>query len=190
MCDVMVDLETTGMRPGCAILSIGAVAFCPKTNRLGAEMYDVVNLKSCQAVGLTTQESTMKWWNSQSKEARKVLQEAESDDAISIAAALERFNLFLCRFGKGTVRVWGNGSDFDNALLAACYGATGAEPGWSFWNNRCYRTLKNLAPHIKIDKKGTIAHNALDDAKTQAQHAMDIFATMNNKENLHAGLRA
>jgi hypothetical protein len=47
--------------------------------------------------------------------------------------------------------------------------------------------LKCLAPHIKINKTGTVAHNALDDAKTQAIHAMQIFATMKNKTNLHMG---
>ena len=38
MIHVMCDLETLGRRPGCKLLSIGAVVFGPKG--LGAEFYE------------------------------------------------------------------------------------------------------------------------------------------------------
>lgn len=40
--DVMIDLETYGTRPGCAVRSIGAVCFDPNTDELGTEFYDDV----------------------------------------------------------------------------------------------------------------------------------------------------
>ena len=46
--------------------------------------------------------------------------------------------------------------------------------GWDFWNNHYYRTLKGLAPLIKV-QRGGVYHNALDDAKTQAAHALEVF---------------
>lgn len=50
----------------------------------------------------------------------------------------------------------------------------GRRAGWEFWNNRCFRTLKGMAPHIKTERQGTY-HNALDDAKTQALHAIKVL---------------
>lgn len=188
MRDVMVDLETVGNRPGCGILSIGAVAFDPKTGELGEEMYEVVRLSTCEKAGLTTQKSTMDWWKSQSKEARKVLEQAsKATGNLTLEEALEKLTAFLTPFGLRNVRVWGNGGDFDNAILSAAYGALDKDCPWDFWNNRCYRTLKNLAPHVKMLKDG-VQHNALADAKQQAKHAISIFATLKNKENWHAGL--
>jgi inhibitor of KinA sporulation pathway (predicted exonuclease) len=69
--------------------------------------------------------------------------------------------------------VWGNGADFDNPILAAAYRATGISQGWKPYNGRCYRTIKNLAPQVRLVRTGT-HHNALDDARAQAQHLLDI----------------
>lgn len=81
----------------------------------------------------------------------------------------------FCKFhGDPPPDVWGNGSDFDNTLLAAAYDACQLTLPWNFWSNRCYRTLKNLRPEIKLVNPGT-AHNALDDSKAQAQHLMEMF---------------
>ena len=60
MQNVMIDLETLGRRAGCAILSIGAVAFDLKQG-LGEEMYVVVNRQSCNAAELHEDLSTLDW---------------------------------------------------------------------------------------------------------------------------------
>lgn len=181
MKDVMVDLETLGRRAGCAILSIGAVAFDPLTGEMGAEHYSIVKLTSCEKHGLHVDPETVAWWEKQNPEAQKVLKQARAARGNkALDKALAEFNKFLAQFGPKTVRVWGNGSDFDNAILINCYAATGLDAGWDFWNNRCYRTLKGLEPSIKV-KRGGVYHNALDDAKTQATHALEIFKHMRGK---------
>lgn len=175
MKDVMVDLETVGNRAGCGILSIGAVAFDPTTGVLGSEYYAVIKLASCEKFGLHSDPSTLAWWDKQSAEAQKVLKKAHATRGNkALDKSLMEFNKYLSQFGPKAVRVWGNGADFDNAILISCYAATGLTAGWDFWNNRCFRTLKNLAPSIKIERVG-VYHNALDDAKTQAAHAVKIF---------------
>lgn len=167
--NVMLDLETRGQRPGCAILSIGAVAFGPLTQTLGAEFYTVVNTKSCHEAGLQDDESTMVWWRSQAPEAQKVLVDADTG-GVALKDALQQFGDWVKQFGGfQRVKVWGNGSDFDNAIMACCYHAVDLPPPWQFWNNRCYRTLKSLVPNVKLKREGTY-HNALDDAKSQAKH--------------------
>lgn len=173
--DVMIDLETLGNRPGCAILSIGAVEFGPQG--LGRTFYVTVGKWSQIQLGLHESQSTLDWWKGQSPEARVVLEQSENDnDPKSIHTALLAFANWLSPTGLRTVKVWGNGSDFDNAILACCYAATGDAVPWQFWNNRCYRTLKNLRPEIKLERTGTY-HNALDDAKTQARHAIQLLSS-------------
>lgn len=167
--DVMVDLETLGTRPGCSVLSIGAVAFGPKG--LGAEFYVVINRHSCVDWGLEEEPSTIAWWDGRESEAKTVLDHA-AEGGLLLPRALEQFTQFLNNHPG--VKLWGNGSDFDNAILSACYHVTRQDQPWKFYNNRCYRTLKNLWPEIKLDRVGTY-HHALDDAKSQALHAVQLM---------------
>lgn len=171
--DVMVDLETLGVTPGCIILSIGAVAFDPKTNQLGPEFYVIVSTTSCRAHNLKIDQSTLDWWEEQSEDAKEVLIHAE-EGGLSLVEAMSAFTNYLSKFGLNQVRIWGNGADFDNTILSCCYSAIEQKVPWSPWNGRCYRTLKNIIKGPKLKRQGT-HHNALDDAKTQAEHAMSLL---------------
>lgn len=178
MQDVMVDLETLGTVPGAVIMSIGAVAFDALTmDDVGFNI--IVHRPSCEELFLEVSKETEAWWQRQSEEAKGILERSMDPNAsVPLTVALERFNKYLGRFGglsKPGVRVWGNGSDFDNALLAVCYDAARVKPGWYFWNNRCYRTLKNQAPEIEIVREGTY-HDAFDDARDQTKHLQRILA--------------
>lgn len=174
MQDVMVDLETKGNKPGCMILSIGAVFFDPLTGELGDRMYNVVATKGQEELGLHEDQETMKWWNEQVPAARAILAESEQSK-LGLYGALNEFTDFLAPAGLGAVRVWGNGADFDNAILTVAYMATQRNIPWKFWNNRCFRTLKALVPSVGMEK-GLLAHNALNDAIMQAEHACKVFA--------------
>jgi len=176
--NVMVDLETYGQRAGCPILSIGAVAFDKGLNELGPEFYQVIKMSSCEEVGLQADQSTIDWWNTQSKDARKVVDQALGNKRGTkmLQVSLIAFNKYLEQFGSN-VKVWGNGSDFDNAIMAYAYHKCMVEPYWKFWNNRCYRTLKGIVSGPKAERLGTY-HNALDDAKTQAAHAIILLRGM------------
>jgi hypothetical protein len=178
---IMVDLETLGQTPGCAILSIGAVEFDPSGKRaLDNGMYTVLNTDDCLEhylhVDAEGPNSTLAWWEKQSEEARKVLFQArDPKTSVPLKLGLEQLNKYVeSHGGKRSVCVWGNGSDFDNAILAVAYKMASMKPAWEFWNNRCYRTLKNICPGPKAERQGTY-HNALDDAKTQALHAIQLI---------------
>jgi hypothetical protein len=105
------------------------------------------------------------WWMKQGELARKEIYEAHDE----LVEVLIDFAKWLPDGSK----VWGNGSDFDNVILAAAYAKVGIDCPWQFWNNRCFRTLKSICP-IKHEFKGT-AHNALDDAHNQAEHLILIM---------------
>ena len=176
MLNVMIDLETYGQVPGCGIVSIGAVFFDPSSGKLGRELDLVVSKKSSLEAGLKEDIETLLWWDTQSTAARKALIQAEDglpSETVGLGSALMQLRDFLHPSSK--VMVWGNGSDFDNAILACAYQALRWPLPWKFWNNRCYRTLKNMHPELAIPKRTGVHHNALDDAKTQALHAMQIL---------------
>jgi len=166
--NVMVDLETLGTVPGSVILSIGAVAF-DEFVVSGEGFYRAIRRETCEQAGLKVSPETEVWWAKQSPEARSVLIDTS---AVSLEDALRRFNEWLSQF-PDTVSIWGNGANFDNPLLACAYEAVGIKPYYKFWNERCYRTVKNQYPDVELERKGTY-HNALDDARCQAEHLVMI----------------
>ena len=178
--DVMLDLETLGTKRGCVVLSIGMVAFGP--SGLGPEWYDVPDTQEQIDAGLHEDPDTVTWWQKQSAEARKVFSEPRRP----LGEVLTDTAVYLANVcGKTKLRVWGNGSDFDNQILADVYEAAGRKIPWLWYNNRCYRTLKGMDRSIKLERVGT-HHNALGDAKSQAQHAVVLL----NELGLWAKLRA
>ena len=165
----MVDLETLGNRPGCVILSIGAVAFGP--DGLGDEFYIVLETEAQRSLGLHTEPGTEAWWAGQSAEARRVF----TDPQVAFAEGLSEFKKYCRRVAPyKTLRMWGNGSDFDNAILAVAHAKLEFSLPWQFWNSRCYRTLKNLGESVAYTPP-EVAHDALSDAKAQAAHAVAIL---------------
>ena len=156
---VMIDIETLGTRPGDIILSIGAVKF--DANGLGEEFYVTINPESSKAIGLRAQKSTLEWWEKQSPEARTAAFKGE----FSIEVALLKLAMWMPP--KDVSRVWGNGANFDNALVAAAYRTNKMDLPWDYWNDRCYRTIAAMFMKTRVDRVGT-GHHALDDAKTQA----------------------
>lgn len=167
MPDVMIDLETVGTRAGDGIISLGAVAF-DKTG-LKDEFYTAIEFSTQRGLGFTAQKSTLDWWTKQSDEAQKA---AFSGTAL-MATVLQNFADWLPNHAE--VRVWGNGAAFDNVILAAAYRKLKMHIPWSFWNDRCYRTVKNLYPDVVAPSRIGMHHHALDDAKTQAQHLVNIM---------------
>ncbi len=175
MRNVMLDLETMGTRPTSAITAIGAVIFDPDTQQLGTEYHRIIHLESCEREGFTMDASTVLWWLKQSPEALAIY---SSQHAMPIADALQEFSDWL-GYLKNPI-IWGNGSDFDNLLLSNAYKTCKLGVPWKFWNNRCYRTMKSLYPHVELTRVGT-HHNALDDAKSQALHLMRILNDSRSK---------
>lgn len=172
MKNVMVDLETLSTRPNAAIVSIGAVFF-DKDEGLGEEFECVLDLDyQVKELGRHIAPGTVKWWLDQTADAKAVFKRP----TVGVYQALDYFAMFLGGPVKSIdVKVWGNGASFDNVILGSLYEDAGVAQPWQFWNDRCFRTLKSEARSIMPPQfKGT-AHNALADAKHQAEWAMQIL---------------
>lgn len=164
---VMLDLETLGTRPGCPVLSIGAVVFEPATGEIGSSFYEVCGLGEQLAAGLVPEAGTLAWWAKQTT-GREVF------DAVDRASAALAFSRFQGWFPTDAL-VWGNGADFDMPILAEAMRKFGYGVPWKPFNGRCFRTLKNLYAFVPKVAPAS-AHNALSDARAQAQWALDIAA--------------
>jgi hypothetical protein len=186
--NVMIDLETLDNVPGGVILSIGAVFFDWRTGKLGPQYYAVINTESAKRYGLNVNKETVQWWAEQSPEACQVLVDAASPHSNSLLWVLGEFRQWLDQHNNAKeVLVWSNGADFDLPFLACAYRAIGQETPWKFWNNRCFRTLKNMArEHYKLTlpKREGAQHNALDDAVWQAQCAMVMLKNQHDIQSL------
>lgn len=110
------------------------------------------------------------WWLQQSDAARSAFK--GNDNAPDICEALHKFAQWFNT--TGGEEVWGNGAMFDNTILGNAYRNNDIEIPWKFWNDRCYRTIKNLHADIKLERVGTY-HNAVDDAESQALHLINIL---------------
>ena len=164
----MLDLETLGNRPGSVIVSVGAARF--GDDSILGTFYEVVDASSCTDIGLRMDTDTVMWWMKQNSHARKAL----CAPGAPIKTVLARFSAWCM---DADAEVWGNGADFDCAVMSEAYAAAGMPRPWKYYNSRCYRTLKSLARDLKPEKEG-VRHNALDDAITQAKHAMAILGRM------------
>ena len=172
----MLDIETTGVNPGCRVLSIGCCNFAETR-----QFYEKINIFSPGAEKLVDEPKTMEWWNTQSLIVRS---EAFSGvkSLFDVAFVL---NGWLSSDGVQDKTIWANGANFDFPVLRAAFRAVGAEPVWKYWDERCYRTLKGLYPGVMINRTDDLpAHNALADAIYQARHAVAIFSWLGLVEGL------
>lgn len=163
---IMVDLETMGTRSNAAIIAIGAVKFS-RDKGIIDRFYRIVDLQSCIDTGLAVDGATIMWWLKQDDLARDQFNLFKST---SLSKSLSEFSYWI---GGGDKEIWGNGAAFDNVILANAYRVVSQNTPWEFYENRCYRTMKAIFPHIKKNTIGT-HHNAVDDAETQAVHLLEI----------------
>lgn len=163
---VMLDLETWGRFPGCALRSIGAVRFDPKADSYSNGFSANILISSCLNAGLKIEESTEAWWSKQSPEAVIALLK----DQIHLAKALENFTFFFK--ANNAKYLWSHRACFDVPILAAAYHSLGLEPPWNYYWVRDTRTLYdivNFDPSIFEKFPGIISHKALDDAINQSR---------------------
>ena len=174
--DCMLDLETMGTTPGSAVVAIGAVMFDRETASIGDKFYVNLDLEQVMAAGFTATGGTLEFWLKQPDEARLQLLK----DPVFLVDGVMSFAEFVTHGELGVnkdMRVWGNGAAFDNVLLRCVYERLGMLAPWNFWNDRCFRTIKNEEPRAKelLPEFVGTPHNALDDAVHQAKWAINLY---------------
>ena len=169
MKNVMIDVESLGTTADAVIMSIGAVRFDLDSEQIDdAGFYASISVDSNLALNRRISEDTLLWWLKQPSDAQQVFHESKQ----TLAVALTDFCDWL---GDDSSYLWSNGADFDLPMVAHALTQCGMEIPWKFWNNRCFRTYKNLpgAKDVRAPNTG-VKHNALSDAYSQARTAQII----------------
>lgn len=184
--NVMLDLETLGSSNKTVVVSIGAVYFDPNSDELGPTFYSemIDDLSSQTKAGRILESGSVLWWMQQPDDARAVFeQHLRTSARRTTTDTLDQFRAYL-QPAENELCLWGNGADFDNAILGSLYEDMKIKRPWSFSQNRCYRTMRSLRrtkKFVKPNREG-IRHHALDDAVFQAQMLQAIMKDLRNNE--------
>jgi hypothetical protein len=165
----MLDLETLGTRPGCVILTLGAVKFDPYSlKEPGPGIYFRVDVDEQTALGREVQEDTLNWWISQADDIREeALGESER-------VSLDTLYRDLNRFLVGANNIWAQGPLFDFAILENLYRQMGWPTPWQYWQIRDSRTLFGVHGDPRVKGKAGL-HNALEDCVSQATAVQQVY---------------
>ena len=174
--DVMLDLESLGTRPDCAILTLGAVKFDPFIpDAFGDSLYFRIDVDEQLALGREIQQDTLNWW---AKQADDVREEALGEEG---RVSLETMYRDLNRFCVGVENIWCQGPAFDIVILENIYRQMGWPTPWQFWQIRDSRTLFGV--HGDPREKGKAGlHNALEDSISQARGVQLTFNKLGLKK--------
>lgn len=178
---VMLDIETLDVEKTAYILSIGAAFFMPETGEIGPGFYQVVSLEHEQ-VGRTIAPSTVKWWMSQSSEAKN----ENFHGTKNLLQVLNEFVEFVHLNHTGQVKVWGNGKEFDCTIMNHALSQAGLKCPWSFRDTLDVRTIlavgesKGIASHAGDTFNG-VRHTAFDDVLFQIALVSNIYMNLIKK---------
>jgi hypothetical protein len=170
---LMLDLETLSTQSNAMIVGLGAVVIEDTATK---DMTVVGSYRAAvnPSLGNIPQDkfhidpSTVLWWLRQSPKARKLIYSADTP----LPVALEEFSSFVGMI-KPTY-IWGNGASFDNLILANAYKILGLKQPWTYKQDMCYRTFKNLKPLILMNVIEE-PHTAYGDAYNQALHLYQLL---------------
>lgn len=176
--DVMIDIETVGRTPGCALIQIAAVPFNMNTGAISNNVFKMsinLNHQLESGKGFTYCHNTYKWWKKENLELFQYLSKSRykydqvGNDFQKWFKNLEDYK---------NLRVWGNSNRFDLGIIEGWYKkgiGEKFEPFWNTWLERDVRTLAMLDPYIKKNTKfiGT-KHDAIDDCKHQIKYCRRI----------------
>jgi len=166
MNDVMIDIETLGIRPTSVITQIGACYFDRNTGEIGDTFIRNLNVQEALKWGLTIDWKTVEWW---------YLQEQRSwlEKPMVFTKALGELHPFV----KKAKYIWSH-STFDIPILANAYNVIGSYLPFHYRQTRDIRTLTHLAGHqrnkSKVDPNDK-THNALDDCIYQVKYCVECF---------------
>lgn len=175
--NVMIDIETLGKAPGCAILSVGAVMFSLEHDHVCEERFQqFVSLTDNILLGLDIDAETLRWWlKPDMNEAANATLPQSAASQMSVLMVLENLTDYIDQHTAASAEVaaWSNGGNFDHPIIAVARKRSGATPPpYEFYHEKCYRTLKDFfkdAVGVVKVAPASIKHSAAADADYQAR---------------------
>lgn len=175
---LMLDLETGGVTPGCAIFSIGCTLFSPyNQNPPTHTFYEEISHTSCVEAGLHFNPDTMNWWTTQKNipNGNKPIKQVLSEFILWLSNAPG-----LCN--EHITAQWANSPSFDLNIIKHAINKFNLSWPYPYWQELDVRTAKTLAFPNGNYKLGN-THNALDDAINQCRLVQLAYLTLGLSKN-------
>lgn len=176
------DFETLGLQPDTKVLSLGLAKFNIKTGEiLDTKLWRFSNKGQEKR---TKTPSTVEWWDKQSAHAKA--------EAFGGRQSLHEMMTDVTEaFDDPKVMLWGNGANFDVAIMDNIFGY---KAPWEFWNVRDMRTMTWMAELVGFDKENIkregVHHSAIDDAVHQAKVISAAYRQIKGLYNAYQDMRA
>lgn len=179
MLHAMTDIEAIGKGTHGLIVSIGACRFDPRGGKPSERFKVNINMDNALKHGASVTGSTMRWWLSQSEEARASLFEPKP-----VAERVALSDLRDWYGNDNAIPIWSHGVNFDLRLLAQAYERHSQPTPWLFRSERDTRTLFDLAGEaywleVKTQPRAGTHHDALDDAIAQVGWVQAAYRCLN-----------
>ena len=161
MNDVIIDIETYGIKPGSVILVVAGIKF-QRTGDMEKPVssmntfYRKINIDSCLEKGMKIDPETKKWWSEQDNSIKN---EAFGGSRYSLYQVLTEFVKW---FGSSRY-IWSHGATFDIVMMEDALRRCNIPIPWKFWDCRDTRTLYDIAGVKNWDLPQQKKHNALWD---------------------------
>jgi len=164
----MVDLETYGVIPGCAIAQIGIVHF--NHEKIIDEFQATLMLQDQLDLGLKIEESCLRDF---------IFKQPNFDSytgKTNLLHGLHAVREFLGHYSTIESRMmWSHGAGFDLPILkVASHLATKPELNRELWSGKNERDTRTVFDLVSIERRKN-NHTALDDARNQALDLIDAI---------------
>ena len=176
---IAIDIETTGKKPGCHVLSIGAVHFDLEngvSTDPSKQFYEAIFYE--QRFNIHNDPDTMYWWKDPKHIAAR---EAAFAGTELPRKVLGRFINFLnkARDNGAERQFFSKHSQFDFPILEDYADRFFLDLGISHKEINCSFTLANQIKRIPEPPFKGIRHHALDDAIHEAEHCVQLLRFLN-----------
>jgi hypothetical protein len=166
----MFDIETVGLRPGCAVRSVAVAAFMPGNPKPAERFHVNIDVEDCKTHGLWLDPETEAFW-------KKKGAVAEIKGGLPLRDALIDFSAW-CR-EQGFDRYWANGICFDAPILDRAFYAVRLAPPWRHFELRDTQTVLDMAQFdIRELKREPGYHNAISNVTFQIESLAGAIARM------------
>lgn len=183
MTHIMLDIETLGTGSNSLVLSIGAVEFSLSGTTFRQFSVNLPILEQIINPTVEVDMDTIKWWKSQSAEAKAAL--LHKKPCKSVKEGLKAFHDFIKTFENPVI--WGNGCTFDNVIMRNLFKSFNLDFPTPFYTDMDVRTVVQLADYEKVNKltgkfTGT-KHDAIADCLHQVKLVSNGYKLLKGKED-------
>jgi exodeoxyribonuclease VIII len=173
---IMVDIETLGVTPDAHILSIGAVMRDKELRDSFAPFYSPIEPISQRNRKIDY--STVAFWRGQTNFPEPTTSAILYDVLNTFHGWCETVAMH-CGVSREDIEFWCKGTDFDFVILSNAYAEAGWKVPWKYNMVRDLRTLAKVFPQINPPENHN-EHYALEDARVQMQHLVNILCIINS----------